>query len=128
MFETNLTVIERKIMNVIWNTDHRMALAEIRKRVNDKFNAGWRPQTISTYLAHLIRKGWLSMERSGKVFLYTPEISAEDCLNEDLNSLFEYYSEMNLVDFLNTFPKERLCNEERNNIRILLNQYDCADK
>ena len=61
--------------------------------VNERFDKDWRPQTISTYLAHLVRKGYLSMRRSGKVFLYHPEVSEEAYRSSQINELVHYWSE-----------------------------------
>lgn len=105
MLETDLTKIEVKIMKVIWESPEKLHLKTIQEQVNEKFEAGWQPQTISTYLAKLVQKGYLSMKRSGKVFLYTAEISKQEFLETEVKNMFEYFSEYNLIDFLNVYQK-----------------------
>jgi len=39
----------------------------------------WSKTTIQTYLARLVKKGALLTKRQGKGFLYTPNISEEEC-------------------------------------------------
>ena len=73
MLENDLTNIEMLIMKCIWDTPEELALSQLVTMVNERFDKNWRPQTISTYLAHLVRKNYLTMRRSGKVFLYHPE-------------------------------------------------------
>lgn len=43
---------------------------EIMQRVNDKYHKQWKPQTVSTFLAHLVQKGYLRHYRQGRTFLY----------------------------------------------------------
>lgn len=100
MLDKTLTAIEKKIMMTIWSTDHRMALKEIVGQVNKRYHAEWKPQTISTYLAHLIRKGYLSMERQGKVFLYTAEVQQKIFVEHEIQDFYEYYDFYDLMDFI----------------------------
>ena len=56
MLENDLTNIEMLIMKCIWDTPEELALSQLVTMVNERFDKNWRPQTISTYLAHLVRK------------------------------------------------------------------------
>ena len=102
MLDKTLTAIEKKIMMTIWSTEHRMALKEIVGQVNKRYHAEWKPQTISTYLAHLIQKGYLSMERQGKVFLYTAEVQQKIFVEHEIQDFYEYYDFYDLMDFIKT--------------------------
>lgn len=120
MLETDLTKIEIKIMKVIWNSPEKLHLKTVQEKVNETFGADWKPQTISTYLAHLIRKGYLSMERNGKVFLYTAEISEKEFFENEIKNLFEYFSEYNLIDFLQVYPDETYSQEMLEQMKNML--------
>lgn len=122
MLDTDLTKIEVKIMKIIWSSDEKMHLKTITDQVNEQFQKEWRPQTISTYLAHLVRKGYLSLVRSGKVFLYTAEVSQETFFENEIRNLFEYFSEYNLVDFLQTYPETAYSAEVLEKMKLLLNE------
>ena len=100
MYEKTITAIEKKVMRTIWTTDHPMALSEMVERVNEKYHGSWKPQTISTYLAKLVKKNYLSMIRKGRIFLYFPEVAQEDFVKHEVKDLCDYYSENSLVDFL----------------------------
>ena len=52
MLENDLTNIEMLIMKCIWDTPEELALSQLVTMVNERFDKNWRPQTISTYLAH----------------------------------------------------------------------------
>lgn len=120
MLETDLTKIEIKIMKVIWNSPEKLHLKTVQEKVNETFGADWKPQTISTYLAHLIRKGYLSMERNGKVFLYTAEILEKEFFENEIKNLFEYFSEYNLIDFLQVYPDETYSQEMLEQMKNML--------
>lgn len=122
MLETDLTKIERKIMKIIWNSNEKLHLRTITDQVNEYFQKGWRPQTISTYLAKLIKKGYLSMKRSGKVFLYTAEISEKAFFEQEIRNVLEYFSEFGLVDFLETYTKEAYSQECIEQINEILDE------
>lgn len=104
MRKNELTNVETLIMKCIWDTPEELALSQLVAMVNERFDKAWKPQTISTYLAHLVRKGFLSMRRQGKVFLYHPEVSAEKYCSERLQDLMEYWkSSRTPKEFLETF-------------------------
>lgn len=122
MLDTDLTKIEVKIMKIIWSSDEKMHLKTITDQVNEHFQKEWRPQTISTYLAHLVCKGYLSLVRSGKVFIYTAEVSQETFFENEIRNQFEYFSEYNLVDFLQTYPETAYSAEVLEKMKLLLNE------
>jgi BlaI family penicillinase repressor len=122
MLDTDLTKIEVKIMKIIWSSGEKMHLKTITDQVNEHFQKEWKPQTISTYLAHLVRKGYLSLVRSGKVFLYTAEVSQETFFENEIRNQFEYFSEYNLVDFLQTYPETAYSAVVLEKMKLLLNE------
>lgn len=104
MLENELTNIEMLIMKCIWDTPEELALSQLVTMVNERFRKSWRPQTISTYLAHLVRKGYLTMRRQGKVFLYHPEVSEMDYRATQLDELVHYWGDPGTPkEFLSAF-------------------------
>ena len=75
------------------DTPEELALSQLVTMVNERFDKNWRPQTISTYLAHLVRKNYLTMRRSGKVFLYHPEVTEEEYRSSQMDELVHYWGE-----------------------------------
>ena len=99
-----LTNVETLIMKCIWDTPEELALSELVAMVNERFGKSWRPQTISTYLAHLVRKGYLTMRRQGKVFLYHPEVTEETYRDAQIAELVRYWGTKGTpMDFLTSF-------------------------
>lgn len=72
-----LTGCEELVMKTIWDTDEELDMMEIMQRVNDKYHKTWKPQTVSTFLARLVQKGYLKNYRQGRVFFYQTLIPFE---------------------------------------------------
>lgn len=73
-----LTECEQLVMKTVWDAEEELALTEIMTRVNDKYHKDWKPQTVSTFLARLVRKGYLRHHRQGRVFLYRVLVPMEE--------------------------------------------------
>lgn len=69
MFE-KLTECEEMVMKAVWDAGEELSLMEIMQRVNDKYHKQWKPQTVSTFLARLVTKGYLGHYRQGRTFFY----------------------------------------------------------
>ncbi|MCH5261619.1 MAG: BlaI/MecI/CopY family transcriptional regulator [Lachnospiraceae bacterium] len=74
----NLTDCEQLVMKTVWDAADELSLMEIMQRVNDKYHKNWKPQTVSTFLARLVRKGYLRHYRQGRVFFYKILIPLEE--------------------------------------------------
>ena len=61
-----LTTAESMVMKTIWDHPHEMALQEIMKLTNETYGKDWKSQTVSTYIAKLVKKGFLRMNQSGR--------------------------------------------------------------
>lgn len=62
------------------------ALQNIMNLLNEKNEREWKPQTVSTFLARLVKKGYIESTREGRFFYYTCKLSKEDFLQQ----YFEY--------------------------------------
>ena len=112
MLDKKLTPIEEKVMMIIWDSDEKPHLSEIVKEINERYGKDWRPQTISTYLAHLVRKGYLSFERKGNIFLYTPLVDKKSFCKQQLKIMYEYYGNYSVVDFFRIFQDAGLVTDK----------------
>ena len=61
-----ISTCERMVMKVVWESEEALDLANVMSRVNEEFSKDWKPQTVSTFLARLVRKGYLSTYRKGR--------------------------------------------------------------
>ena len=86
-----LTPAEKLIMRIIWLADHELVLNEILSAANSDYAKAWKPQPVSTYLSHLVQKGYLNMEREGKYCKYSPLVSLEVYLSYDIRNFAEFW-------------------------------------
>lgn len=81
----NLTDSEELVMKSVWDTRKEPVLSEVVDRVNSAYGKDWRPQTVSTFLAKLVGKSFLSfsvMVKSIHIrFWYQKKIISRSCIN-----------------------------------------------
>lgn len=65
-------------MSIIWSADEAPDLAAVMETAERRYGKYWKPQTISTFLCRLVRKGFLSSYRKGRYTYYVPLIRMED--------------------------------------------------
>ncbi len=87
-----LTNAERIVMKSIWDADHELVLHEILNDCKTRFGKEWKSQTVSTYLRHLVEKGFLQLKRSGKYCNYGVLISKEEYFRFDSEGFAEYWN------------------------------------
>ncbi len=66
---------EWQVMEAIWR-DHPVAASEVIEALGAK--SGWKPNTIRTLLARLVKKGALTYSESGNRYIYTPRFTREE--------------------------------------------------
>jgi len=64
-------------MKCIWDAGRDMSLVETMAALKEKYQKEWKRQTVSTFLLHLIQKGFLTSYRVGRVFYYHQEIDLD---------------------------------------------------
>lgn len=96
----NLTDCEQLVMKTVWDADEELSLMEIMQRVNDKYHKEWKPQTVSTFLARLVRKGYLRHYRQGRVFFYQILIPLEEYKGQLTNDYVSFWNHDNADEFL----------------------------
>lgn len=80
----NLSACEEQVMVVIWASNEAPDLQTTVKAVNARFGHAWKPQTVSTFVVRLTKKGYLRMERKGRYYFYFSEVSLEEYRKEQM--------------------------------------------
>jgi predicted transcriptional regulator len=65
-----LTESEELVMKAIWDCNKEPVLSEVVEQVNGVYGKDWKPQTVSTFLAKLVRKNYVKLLRNGKIYTY----------------------------------------------------------
>lgn len=121
MSANTITDCELQVMMVIWESEKQLTLPDILERVNEKYAKNWKAPTVSTFLARLVKKEFLSMQRTGRTFIYKSLVDQvkykENVLQEDLD--FWCYS--SLADLVKSLSKVRtFSNQEKEEVRKML--------
>lgn len=98
-----LTTAEMLVMRTIWKSDHDLVLHEVVEICNENYGKDWKPQTVSTYLSHLVQKKFVKMIRNGKLFTYHPLVPSEEFLVYELNNLADYWGFLSPSEMLQAY-------------------------
>lgn len=117
----HLTDCEEMIMKTVWDAEKELGLMDITREVNETCKKNWRPQTVSTFLARLVRKGYLKHYRQGRSFLYQILIPREKYVGKQANEFIEFWNHGNAAEFLTALLKARnLRTEEKEEMKKLI--------
>lgn len=118
-----LTSAETIVMKTIWDAEEELSLSDIVERANANYDKSWKPQTVSTYLAKIVQKGFISMRRSGRRILYDVLIKEEDYRKVQTQQFIEFWNQGSVRKFLETFYKDRtVTKEEIEDLKELINE------
>ncbi|HKK74538.1 MAG TPA: BlaI/MecI/CopY family transcriptional regulator [Saprospiraceae bacterium] len=121
-----LTKAEEEIMRIIWELEP-CTVGDIRAYIEEQQGSPKPPHsTISTLVANISKKGYLSHKAYGRTYVYSAQVDKEDYSKGRLQKLVNNFFEgsMNsLVSFM--LEEEELSKEE---LSDLLQRLDKADK
>ena len=90
-------------MKVLWDR-HPLASRDVVEALSR--SAKWKPKTIHTLLARLVRKGALAARKEGREYLFTPAAKAEDCQRSESRSFLERVFDGEMAPFLACFVRD----------------------
>lgn len=91
MNKHKLTECEAQVLMTVYEADEPPSLPEIHENVNKQYNKVWKPQTVSTFLARLVKNGYLEMKRESRTFLYYTVYPVEEIQMAAVLQLTEIY-------------------------------------
>lgn len=80
---------EEQIMVIIWKDKNAKNLKEIIVDANSAYKHDWKPQTVSTFLHRLVKKGYLAIHRENRYGFYLPLIDKETYRREKIKELVD---------------------------------------
>lgn len=122
MSETNISIgdSELEIMKVLWSAKEPMTSVMIGEAVK---NRHWKKTTIATFLARLVEKGAVSAEKTGKLYYYTPIISAKAYRKAQTKNLIKSLYNGSVRDFaVSFFQEQRLSEEDIKELKALFDE------
>ena len=109
---------EYEIMKLIWR-DAPITTNDVVKRfegIND-----WSPKTVQTLLARLVKKGALSYEKKGRVYIYTPLIKEKEYIHTESSSFLKKFYNGALISMdLNFIDDDKLTDKDINELISIL--------
>lgn len=102
----NLTNCEEIVMKTVWDAERELDLSDITQRVNEVYHKEWKPQTVSTFLARLVRKGYLTNYRHGRVFYYQILVTQKDYLERMAERFVAFWKQENVDIFLTALERQ----------------------
>jgi len=88
---------EWKVMEVVWE-DPPVTAQRVSEVLGEREQ--WKPQTVKTLLARLVKKGVLAYESEGRRFRYTPAIRRDEAVAAETESFLDRISRGSLVPAL----------------------------
>jgi BlaI family transcriptional regulator, penicillinase repressor len=118
-----ITETEWEIMRVVW-AQHPITAADIIARLSAN-DSSWHPKTARTLLARLVDKKALGYEARGRVYVYEPRVTEEECVAVASGSFVDRVFGGSLAPMLAHFIEQRrLTRKELDELRALLDQPD----
>ena len=95
-----LTESEELVMKAVWDFKHEPVLSEVVERVNGFYGKDWRPQTVSTFLQKIVRKGYCRLIRNGKIYTYKVLIKEEEYRRKLYKQHISFWNHNDVVEFV----------------------------
>lgn len=93
-----LSVSEYNVMSIIWKENNELLFKDIVKKVAEH-GYTWAPQTIQTFIDHLVNKGALSFRWQGHKKSYFPSSTQNEYAAKWMKKVFEENFD-NMDDFV----------------------------
>ena len=95
-----LTQSEEIVMKAIWDSRKEPVLSDVVERVNGIYGKDWRPQTVSTFLAKLVRKDYLKLVRNGKIYTYKVLVPEDVYRRKLYRQHISFWNHNDIVEFV----------------------------
>ena len=121
MSYVKLTDCEELVMKCVWDAGKDLSLVETMALLKDNYGKNWKRQTISTFLLHLIQKGFLTSYRVGRVFYYHQEIDLESFRRQQTEDFLKFWYDGSVQTLFSNLQEQGILKEEeKENIKKLL--------
>lgn len=123
IMQTNdISACERLVMKIIWDSTEDLALQEVMDRVNQENDKSWKPQTVSTFLARLVRKGFLTVYRKGRYSYYQPAVSREDFWKATMQENARFFTKGDMGELACCLCEDILSEEDIQRLKNKINE------
>ena len=116
-----LTESGKITMKCVWDIGDGARLSRIMTLANDKYGKEWKPQTVSTFLGKLVRKGFVEQYRDGRYFYYRILIDKHTYRTQMIRDDVEFWDDDSLEMYISElFDKKTFTAKERKQLKSLV--------
>ncbi|RDU36629.1 BlaI/MecI/CopY family transcriptional regulator [Neobacillus piezotolerans] len=113
---------EFEVMKVIWQYEP-ISTPEVVEKLSNK--SDWKPNTIHTMLARLVKKKALHSRKDGRVFIYTSLVEKHEYVEQKSKSFLKQFFGGTLNSMvLNFIENDQLSNEDITELKKILSKRD----
>ncbi len=113
MKEYNLTDSEKVTMKSVWDLGDGARLAQILNIACEKYGKKWKPQTVSTFLGKLVRKGFVEQYREGRYFYYHILVDKHEYRCRIMREDMEFWNDGDMDQFIDELLDDRTFSPEQ---------------
>lgn len=114
----SLTESEKVTMKCVWDFGDGARLAQVMGLANEKYKKDWKPQTVSTFLGKLVKKGYLEQYREGRYFSYRILIDKHDYRCDMLRKDMEFWDDSDMEMYISELLDKKTFSEEQRKMLI----------
>lgn len=123
MDTNDISACERLVMKIIWDSTEDLALQEVMNGVNRENGKEWKPQTVSTFLSRLVKKGFLSMYRKGRYCYYQPLVSKDAFWRATMEENARYFTKGDMGELACCLCDDILTDKDIEKLKKKLNEH-----
>lgn len=113
---------EYEVMKVIWNFEP-ISTPEVVEKLSNM--SDWKPNTIHTMLARLVKKKALQARKDGRVFIYSSLVEKHEYVEQKSKSFLQQFFGGTLNSMiLNFIENDKLSNEDISELKKILSMRD----
>ena len=113
---------EYEVMKVIWDFEP-ISTPEVVEKLSNK--SDWKPNTIHTMLARLVKKKVLHARKDGRVFVYTSLVEKNEYVEQKSKSFLQQFFGGTLNSMvLNFIENDKLSKEDISELKEILSTRD----
>lgn len=94
---------EKEVMKILWTEGKSLTAKELLTRLSNK---DWKITTVLTFLARLVEKGFLVVEKDGRTNVYTPVMTEQEYIKECSKGFLDTFYNGSIKNFCAAFYEE----------------------
>ncbi|MEO8307962.1 MAG: BlaI/MecI/CopY family transcriptional regulator [Pseudomonadota bacterium] len=118
-----VSAAESRILKVLWQAHGPMPADEVVTMLGKK--PVWSDGTVRTFLARLVKKKAVAVQKDGRRYLYRPLVSREDYAHQESRNLIDRLFNGRIAPFVTQFSERQdLSQEEIAELKVLIKRLD----